>query len=123
EIRRGHPPSAQWVRAVLGRIGNPREAAHGDLPLDVDGTAFQWQVWKALQSIPPGERRSYREVAESIGRPAATRAVARACARYAMPLNTARMNVLDESSGIDDTFCMNRRQLSSWKRYCSTFDR
>jgi AraC family transcriptional regulator of adaptative response/methylated-DNA-[protein]-cysteine methyltransferase len=37
-------------------------------------------VWKALQEIPAGERRSYSEIATTIGRPSATRAVARACA-------------------------------------------
>ena len=38
------------------------------------------KVWPALQEIPAGERRSYREVATSIVQPRATRAVARACA-------------------------------------------
>lgn len=51
-----------------------------DLPLDVRGTAFQQRVWRALLAIPYGETRSYAEVAASIGRPSATRAVARACA-------------------------------------------
>jgi AraC family transcriptional regulator of adaptative response/methylated-DNA-[protein]-cysteine methyltransferase len=37
-------------------------------------------VWTALQSIPAGERRSYREIAEAIGQPSASRAVANACA-------------------------------------------
>jgi len=69
-----------WVRAVLDRVRDPLVARSNRIPLDVDGTAFQWQVWKALQDIPAGERRSYREIAESIGRPNATRAVARACA-------------------------------------------
>jgi AraC family transcriptional regulator, regulatory protein of adaptative response / methylated-DNA-[protein]-cysteine methyltransferase len=50
------------------------------LPLDVRGTAFQQQVWQALLAIPYGQTRSYAEVAASIGRPSATRAVARACA-------------------------------------------
>jgi AraC family transcriptional regulator, regulatory protein of adaptative response / methylated-DNA-[protein]-cysteine methyltransferase len=50
------------------------------LPLDIQATAFQWQVWKSLRTIPYGETRSYREVAKAIGRPAAVRAVARACA-------------------------------------------
>jgi AraC family transcriptional regulator of adaptative response/methylated-DNA-[protein]-cysteine methyltransferase len=54
-------------------------AAH-DLPLDVRGTAFQQQVWRALLAIPYGETRSYAEVAAAIGQPTATRAVARACA-------------------------------------------
>lgn len=51
-----------------------------DLPLDVRGTAFQQQVWRALLAIPYGETRSYAQVAAAIGRPTATRAVARACA-------------------------------------------
>src|SRR5581483_10773130 len=51
-----------------------------DLPLDIRATAFQWQVWQALAAIPFGETRTYGEVARSIGRPTATRAVARACA-------------------------------------------
>lgn len=49
-------------------------------PLDVRATAFQQRVWKALQEIPRGETRSYSRLAEEIGSPAATRAVARACA-------------------------------------------
>lgn len=55
-------------------------AAVGDLPLDVKATAFQRKVWKALQQIPRGQTRSYREIARVIGQPAAARAVARACA-------------------------------------------
>jgi AraC family transcriptional regulator, regulatory protein of adaptative response / methylated-DNA-[protein]-cysteine methyltransferase len=51
-----------------------------DLPLDVQATAFQWQVWQALAAIPYGETRTYAEVAASIGRPRAVRAVAHACA-------------------------------------------
>jgi AraC family transcriptional regulator, regulatory protein of adaptative response / methylated-DNA-[protein]-cysteine methyltransferase len=51
-----------------------------DLPLDPRGTNFQLQVWKALQKIPAGQTRSYSQIAESIGRPRAVRAVARACA-------------------------------------------
>jgi len=46
-----------------------------DLPLDLRGTEFQKQVWQALQNIPFGERRSYREIAVAVGRPNAVRAV------------------------------------------------
>jgi AraC family transcriptional regulator of adaptative response/methylated-DNA-[protein]-cysteine methyltransferase len=56
------------------------EAPAHNLPLDVRGTAFQQQVWRALRSIPYGETRSYAQVAAAIGQPTATRAVARACA-------------------------------------------
>ncbi len=51
-----------------------------DLPLDVAATEFQQQVWEALRQIPQGETRSYGQIAAMIGKPAAVRAVARACA-------------------------------------------
>src|SRR6185312_4370542 len=51
-----------------------------DLPLDVRGTAFQQRVWKALMRIPVGSTRSYAQLARQVGRPAAVRAVAGACA-------------------------------------------
>lgn len=47
-------------------------------PLSVRGTPFQEAVWAALRDIPPGETRSYAQIAAAIGRPTATRAVARA---------------------------------------------
>lgn len=56
------------------------KAPHLELPLDVQATAFQRQVWQALQTIPYGETRSYKEVAKAIGKPKAVRAVAGACA-------------------------------------------
>ena len=46
-----------------------------ELPLAPEGTEFQQKVWKALQEIPWGEIRSYGEVAKSIDRPKAPRAV------------------------------------------------
>ena len=49
-------------------------------PLDVRATAFQQRIWQALQAIPRGETRSYAAVAQSLGQPAAARAVATACA-------------------------------------------
>lgn len=47
-------------------------------PLAPFGTAFTQQVWDALRKIPAGETRSYSDIARLIGRPSATRAVARA---------------------------------------------
>ena len=57
-----------------------------DLPLDLRATAFQHRVWAALQAIPAGETRSYTDIAEAIGQPTATRAVANACARNPVAL-------------------------------------
>jgi AraC family transcriptional regulator, regulatory protein of adaptative response / methylated-DNA-[protein]-cysteine methyltransferase len=48
------------------------------LPLALRGTDFQRRVWEALLQIPPGETRSYAEIAKAIGKPKAVRAVARA---------------------------------------------
>lgn len=69
---------SRWTRAILNHLQGRRPRL--DLPLDVQATAFQWQVWQALAAIPYGETRSYAEVAAAIGRPRAVRAVARACA-------------------------------------------
>lgn len=51
------------------------------LPLDLQATAFQLQVWEFLRQIPYGETRSYTEVAEALGDRKKVRAVAQACAR------------------------------------------
>jgi AraC family transcriptional regulator of adaptative response/methylated-DNA-[protein]-cysteine methyltransferase len=67
-----------WVSALLRHMrGKELDAS---LPLDIRATAFQRRVWAYLQSIPFGATRSYSQVAKGIGRPSATRAVARACA-------------------------------------------
>ena len=46
-----------------------------DIPLEAAGTPFQKLVWKALQTIPYGETRSYQQIAGQIGKPGASRAV------------------------------------------------
>jgi AraC family transcriptional regulator of adaptative response/methylated-DNA-[protein]-cysteine methyltransferase len=87
DLRREYPGASlapgdaqltEWVRGILAslRPGAPDPR----LPLDVRATAFQRRVWQELQKIPRGTTRSYREVANRIGRPTAARAVARACA-------------------------------------------
>jgi AraC family transcriptional regulator of adaptative response/methylated-DNA-[protein]-cysteine methyltransferase len=77
-------PFWEWMRALERHL----EGASGglDLPLDIRATAFQMKVWRYLQSIPYGQTRSYREVAEGIGQPMAARAVATACARNRVAL-------------------------------------
>ena len=67
-----------WTKEILARLAGRRPRV--DLPLDVQATAFQWQVWQALAAIPYGETRTYGEIASAVGRPKAVRAVARACA-------------------------------------------
>jgi len=64
---------ASLISGVLQAIEAP--AAAPDLPIDVAGTAFQEKVWRELRRIPPGETRSYADIAAAIGDPKATRAV------------------------------------------------
>jgi AraC family transcriptional regulator of adaptative response/methylated-DNA-[protein]-cysteine methyltransferase len=67
----------QLIAEVVGFIEAPSIGLH--LPLDVQGTAFQERVWRALREIPPGTTVSYAHIAELIGSPKAVRAVAQAC--------------------------------------------
>ncbi|HXN64838.1 MAG TPA: bifunctional DNA-binding transcriptional regulator/O6-methylguanine-DNA methyltransferase Ada [Candidatus Acidoferrales bacterium] len=78
EIRRDSRSLGNWVRAILSHLSGKER--HLDLPLDVEATAFQRRVWEELRKIPYGKTNSYSQIASAIGRPAATRAVARACA-------------------------------------------
>jgi len=66
------------VARVVGMVEGAADA--GDLPLDIQGTAFQERVWRALRDIPKGSTASYADVAARIGAPKAVRAVAQACA-------------------------------------------
>lgn len=78
EIAEEPRPREDWVRAIAAHLDGRQPVL--SLPLAVRATAFQWQVWRALQQIPYGETRSYADVARAVGRPRAARAVARACA-------------------------------------------
>ena len=57
-----------------------------DLPLSLKGTPFQLQCWNALQQIPYGATATYGEIARSIGRPAAVRAVGAANGANPIPI-------------------------------------
>ena len=54
--------------------------------MDLVGTEFQIKVWRELSKIPFGETRTYKEVAEAIGHPQSSRAVANACAQNPYPI-------------------------------------
>jgi AraC family transcriptional regulator, regulatory protein of adaptative response / methylated-DNA-[protein]-cysteine methyltransferase len=66
-----------WVSMVVDACDRPSSRA---IPLDIRGTAFQERVWRALREIPPGETRTYSELARDLGAPRSARAVAAACA-------------------------------------------
>ena len=57
-----------------------------DIFKDIKGTDFQISVWKEIAKIPYGETRSYKELANAIGKPNSSRAVANACGKNPYPL-------------------------------------
>jgi methylated-DNA-[protein]-cysteine S-methyltransferase len=87
EFDRGNfPPErfrAQWVEsaaATMPYIKELQEYFSGErrefsFPLDMRGTAFQLQCWRALLEIPYGQTRTYADIARAIGHPRAFRAV------------------------------------------------
>ena len=75
----------------------PREAL--DLPLDIQGTAFQSRVWRALRDIPLGKTESYGELARRLGEPKSVRAVASACARNHVALLIPCHRVVSSDGG------------------------
>ena len=86
------------VKSILNLLeGKEKRFA---LPLDIQATAFQLQVWETLRKIPYGETRSYKQVAESIGKPSAVRAVARACATNPTALITPCHRVVRENGDL-----------------------
>ncbi|GJE02621.1 bifunctional DNA-binding transcriptional regulator/O6-methylguanine-DNA methyltransferase Ada [Methylobacterium isbiliense] len=78
ELSGGEPDFDATVARVVGLVEAPHRARL-DLPLDINGTAFQQRVWQALRAIPPGRTATYTEIARAIGEPKAVRAVAQAC--------------------------------------------
>ena len=77
EIAPGGAALANLAARVVREVETPGRDL--DLPLDVQGTAFQEAVWQALRAIPPGETRSYAQLAAQAGNPRAVRAAGTAC--------------------------------------------
>jgi len=78
ELIGGDQQFERMVARVVAFVENP--SAGLELPLHVQGTAFQQRVWKALCEIPFGTTCTYSELAQKLGLPNSTRAVAGACA-------------------------------------------
>jgi AraC family transcriptional regulator of adaptative response/methylated-DNA-[protein]-cysteine methyltransferase len=102
-------PQAQFLPAddsfaalaaqVVALADDPAHA-DTDLPVDVRGTVFQQAVWDALRAIPPGETRTYKQVADAIGRPAAVRATGTACGDNVLAVLIPCHRVLRSDGGL-----------------------
>jgi AraC family transcriptional regulator of adaptative response/methylated-DNA-[protein]-cysteine methyltransferase len=76
-IESGGAALAKLVKSAVRAVNAPGRMP--TLPLDVQGTAFQQAVWRELTRIPPGETRTYAQLAMAAGNPRAVRAAGTAC--------------------------------------------
>lgn len=72
ELVEGGADFTALLEQVIAAVEKPGDSNH--IPIDVQGTAFQEAVWRALRRIPSGETRSYAEIAAAAGNPGAVRA-------------------------------------------------
>jgi methylated-DNA-[protein]-cysteine S-methyltransferase len=98
EEDRDHPILVETERQLAEYFAGRRRVF--TVKLDVAGTAFQQQVWKALLTIPFGETRSYRQIAEQIGRPHAVRAVGAANGRNPISIIAPCHRVIGTNGGL-----------------------
>ena len=73
DLQRGGDDFQRLLDEVVAQVEAPGRPHN--IPLDVQGTAFQEAVWQELRKIPEGETRSYADIAAAIGKPKAVRAV------------------------------------------------
>ncbi|MFJ1748190.1 methylated-DNA--[protein]-cysteine S-methyltransferase [Streptomyces sp. NPDC088116] len=76
------------------------ELTEFDLPLRLNGTPFQRAVWAQLQRIPYGETRSYGELADALGKPAASRAVGLANGKNPISIIVPCHRVIGSTGGL-----------------------
>lgn len=88
----------QRVAQVLAMVEEPTQGL--DLPLDIQGTAFQQRVWEFLRQIPAGQTLSYTELAKRLNMPNGARAVARACASNILAIAIPCHRVLRQSGDL-----------------------
>ncbi|MFJ3468191.1 bifunctional DNA-binding transcriptional regulator/O6-methylguanine-DNA methyltransferase Ada [Pseudomonas sp. NPDC090201] len=92
---------AQFERLIAQVVGFIEAPGIGlDLPLDLQGTAFQQRVWQALAQIPPGSTVSYAEIAQRIGAPKSFRAVAQACGANSLAVAIPCHRVVRSDGGL-----------------------
>lgn len=97
------PAAGEAFKAYLSAVAAYLSGRRGplDLPLDVTSpTSYRREVWSALQAIPYGQTRTYAEVARSIGRPGAARAVGQACAANPVALVVPCHRVVRDDGGL-----------------------
>ena len=98
DLAPGDADFEQLVARVVGMVEAPKLGL--DLPLDLQGTAFQQRVWRALQAVPAGQTATYTEIAERIGAPQSVRAVASACSANPIAVAVPCHRVVRKGGGL-----------------------
>ena len=89
---------AIWAAEILSYLDGEKTGLN--LPLDIQATAFQQQVWQMLRTIPYGETRTYQQVAQALGKDRSSRAVGSACAANPAALVIPCHRVLRTDGGL-----------------------
>lgn len=97
-IKNDSPAFRPLIEQVEAYLSGQTE--YMEFAVETDGTPFQKQVWQALRHIPYGQTRSYAEIARSIGRPLAARAIGQACGANPVMLAVPCHRVLAENGKI-----------------------
>ncbi len=117
ELVGGDRQFEQWMATVIGFIDHPAQGLN--LPLDLQGTAFQQRVWRALSEIPAGSTASYEEIAKRIGAPKSVRAVAAACAANSVAVAIPCHRVVRKDGGLSGYRWGVERKLALLQREAS----
>jgi AraC family transcriptional regulator of adaptative response/methylated-DNA-[protein]-cysteine methyltransferase len=112
-LHRNDEGMKEWASAFIRYFAGHSSSLK--LPLDVTGTAFQWKVWKKVQSIPYGKTATYSGIADALGSPNASRAVAKACATNHVALVIPCHRVIGKDSGLHGYRWGNERKLTLLK--------
>jgi methylated-DNA-[protein]-cysteine S-methyltransferase len=96
-------PQQRWLKAAQQALDDYFSGASDPLkglPLDLQGTAFQQSVWRALQGIPRGRTSTYARIAAAAGSPAAVRAAGAAIGRNPVSILVPCHRVLGQDGSL-----------------------
>ncbi|WP_215144896.1 methylated-DNA--[protein]-cysteine S-methyltransferase [Exiguobacterium qingdaonense] len=91
-----------WLEALMMRVEQNGFQEADRAYIEMNGTPFQQDVWDTLLTIPSGETRTYKQIAEQIGRPKAVRAVGQALNRNPLPILFPCHRVIGSSGKLVD---------------------
>ncbi|WP_285275463.1 methylated-DNA--[protein]-cysteine S-methyltransferase [Halopseudomonas bauzanensis] len=100
ELTRDDAALGSDLQSLLRYVDNPVGPLQLQQPLTAFGSDFQQQVWSELAKVPAGQTVSYSELAKRLGKPAAVRAVAGACAANPLAILVPCHRVLRSDGGI-----------------------